>query len=239
MVSAFFPVHQGLVLLSIYLVGIILAILTSFLLKKTLFKKSSDPFVMELPPYRMPTMRNTVIHMWGKAGQYLKKMGTIILVASVLIWALGYFPLDRGNQLDEREQFENSYIGQIGKMIEPAIKPLGFDWKMGVSIVTGLAAKEIVVSSMGILYHVPDAEHDTQNLIENLHKQAHVNGTGVFTPLVAYGFMLFILIYFPCMAVIAAIRKEAGWRWALFTIFYTTGLAWLVSFCVYQIGNLF
>lgn len=239
MVSAFFPVNQGLVLMSIYLIGILLGIGTSLLLKKTLFAKSSDPFVMELPPYRMPTMRNTTIHMWGKAGQYLKKMGTIILFASVLIWALGYFPLNRQAEKDSSEHLEQSYIGQLGKFIEPTIKPLGFDWKMGVSIVTGLAAKEIVVSSMGILYHVPDAEENTQNLAENLKNQENSQGEKVFTPLVAYAFMLFILIYFPCMAVIAAIRKEAGGKWALFTIFYTTGLAWVVSFCVYQIGSLF
>lgn len=238
-VSAFFPVNQGLVLLSIYLVGILLAIGTSWLLKKTFFSKSSDPFVMELPPYRMPTMRNTTIHMWSKGAQYLRKMGTIILVASVLIWALGYFPIDRQAVENSAEHLEESYIGQIGKFIEPAIEPLGFDWKMGVSIVTGLAAKEIVVSSMGILYHVTDAEENTQNLAGNLQKQVNSRGEKVFTPLVAYTFMLFILIYFPCMAVIAAIRKEAGTKWAWFTIFYTTGLAWVVSFCVYQIGSLF
>ncbi len=239
LVSAFFPVNQGLVLLSVYLIGILLAIITSFLLKKTFFSKSSDPFVMELPPYRMPTMRNTVIHMWGKAGQYLKKMGTIILFASVLIWALGYFPLNRNIQPGSATQLEQSYIGRIGKFIEPVIEPLGFDWKMGVSIVTGLAAKEIVVSSMGILYHVPDAEENTQTLAENLRKQENNKGEKVFTPLVAYAFMLFILIYFPCMAVIAAIRKEAGGKWACFSIIYTTTLAWIVSFCVYQIGSLF
>ena len=239
MVSAFFTVNQGLVLLSIYMIGILLAIVTSLLLKKTLFAKSSEPFVMELPPYRMPTIRNTTIHMWGKAGQYLKKMGTIILVASILIWALGYFPVDRNSEANSAEHMEESYIGQLGKAIEPAIAPLGFDWKMGVSIVTGLAAKEIVVSSMGILYHVTDAEENTQNLIENLRSQENSKGEKVFTPLVAFGFMLFILIYFPCMAVIAAIRKEGGLKWAVFTIFYTTGLAWLVSFGVYQIGSLF
>lgn len=123
-------------------------------------------------------------------------------------------------------------------LLNQPLNPLGFDWKMGVSIVTGLAAKEIVVSSMGILYHAPDAEENTQNLIENLQKQENSQGEKVFTPLVAYAFMLFILIYFPCMAVIAAIRKEAGTKWALFTIFYTTGLAWVVAFCVYQIGSL-
>lgn len=239
LVSAFFPVNQGLILLSIYLVGILLAILTSLLLKKTLLAKSSAPFVMELPPYRMPTMRNTTIHMWGKAGQYLKKMGTIILFASVLIWALGYYPLKNDLQ-DPAVHLENSYIGRLGKAIEPVIEPLGFDWKMGVSIMTGLAAKEIVVSSMGILYHAgSDADENSQNLIQNLQQQENSAGEKVFTPLVAYGFMLFILIYFPCMAVIAAIRKEAGLKWGIFTIFYTTGLAWFVSFCVYQAGSLF
>lgn len=239
MVSAFFPVNQGLVLLSIYLFGILLAILTALVLKKTLFQKVSDPFVMELPPYRMPTLRNTVIHMWDKAGQYLKKMGTIILFASILIWALGYYPRHPEYQKQSPEQMENSYIGEIGKAIEPVIAPLGFDWKMGVSIVTGLAAKEIVVSSMGILYHGGNqAQDNTQSLIANLQQQKNAAGEKFFTPLIAYGFMLFILIYFPCMAVIAAIRKEAGWKWAVFTIFYTTGLAWMVSFCVYQVGSL-
>ena len=134
---------------------------------------------------------------------------------------------------------ENSYIGRIGKTVEPVIAPLGFDWKMGVSIITGLAAKEIVVSSMGILYHAgSEGEVDTQNLAEKLQKQTNTEGKPLFTPLIAFGFMLFILIYFPCMAVIAAIRKEAGWKWAFFTIFYTTGLAWIIAFCVYQIGRL-
>lgn len=237
LVSAFFQKNQGLVLLSVYFVGILLAILTSILLKKTVFSKSSVPFVMELPPYRMPTTRNTIIHMWSKAVQYLKKMGTIILFASVLIWALGYYPL-RDEAMDPAVHLENSYIGRLGKGIEPVIEPLGFDWKMGVSIITGLAAKEIVVSSMGILYHVDgEVDESSQSLIENIRQQENAAGEKVFTPLVAYTFMLFILIYFPCMAAIAAIRKEAGWKWAIFTVFYTTALAWVVSFCVYQIGQ--
>lgn len=239
LVSAFFPVNQGLVLLSVYVIGIGLAVLTALLLKKVLFHKDSDPFVMELPPYRMPTMRNTLLHMWNKAGQYLKKMGTVILFASILIWALGYYPHHAEYAKQSPEQMENSYIGRVGKSIEPLIKPLGFDWKMGVSIITGLAAKEIVVSSMGILYHVPDAEENVQVLAKNLQQQKNSAGQPVFTPLVAYCFMLFVLIYFPCMAVIAAVRKEAGGWWALFVIFYTTSLAWLVAFCVYQIGMLF
>lgn len=238
LVSAFFPANQGLVLLSVYMTGIFIAIGTALLLKKTMFHKISDPFVMELPPYRMPTLRNTLFHMWNKAGQYLKKMGTVILFASVLIWALGYYPRHAGFEKQSPEQMENSYIGRVGKTIEPVIAPLGFDWKMGVSIITGLAAKEIVVSSMGILYHVPDASEDTQTLAETLRNQKNMQGEVVFSPLVAYCFMLFILIYFPCMAVIAAIRKEAGTGWACFTIFYTTSLAWLVAFCVYQTGRL-
>lgn len=239
LVSAFFQNNQGLILLSVYLVGILLAIFTSVLLKKTVFSKSSVPFVMELPPYRMPTVRNTVVHMWGKAVQYLKKMGTIILFASVLIWALGYFPL-KDEATEPAVHLENSYIGKLGKGIEPVIEPLGFDWKMGVSIITGLAAKEIVVSSMGILYHVDgEVDESSQSLIENIRQQENAAGEKVFTPLVAYGFMLFILIYFPCMAAIAAIRKEAGWKWAIFTVFYTTILAWIVSFCVYQVGQIF
>lgn len=239
LVAAFFPKNQGLVLMSIYFIGIGLAVLTALLMKKTLFKNSSMPFVMELPPYRMPTMRNILIHMWEKAGQYLRKMGTIILMASILIWALGYFPLDRDANVGSSEYLEQSYIGKMGRFIEPGLEPLGFDWKMGVSIVTGLAAKEIVVSSMGILYHVPDAEENTQGLAESLKNQVDSLGNHIFSPLVAYSFMLFILIYFPCMAVIAAIKKEAGWRWALFSIFYTTALAWIISFSVYQIGSMF
>ena len=238
MIGAFFPNCASFMLLCIYTAGILLAVIMARIFSKFLVKGEDSPFVMELPPYRMPTSKSIMRHTWEKGAQYLKKMGGIIMIASVIIWFLGYYP-NHDAYSTTAEQQENSYIGQIGKAIEPVIEPLGFDWKMGVSIVTGLAAKEIVVSSMGILYHVPDAEENSQSLIESLQQQQYSNGQKVFTPLVAYGFMLFILIYFPCMAVIAAIRKEAGWKWALFTIFYTTGLAWLVSFGVYQIGSLF
>ena len=210
LVSAFFPQHQGLVLIAIYAIGVLFAILTGIFLNKTFFRKVSDPFVMELPPYRIPTLRNTVIHMWNKAVQYLKKMGTVILAASILIWALDYFPLDRAPGREDA-----SYIVQIGQSMEPVIEPLGFDWKMGVSLLTGVAAKEVVVSTMEVLYADQGLEH-----------------AAGFTPWVAFGFMLFILLYFPCVAVIAAIRKEAGWKWALWSIFYTTTLAWLVAYLV-------
>lgn len=239
LISAIFPSNQGLVLFSIYIIGVLLAILTALLLKNTIFKKSVVPFVMELPPYRIPTFRNTTIHMWFKAREYLKKMASVILVASVLIWALGYFPRNE-HITDATERQEQSYIGRMGHAIEPVIAPLGFDWKMGVSIITGLAAKEIVVSTMGILYHA-DNEAGDNSLKQKLREQSVNSGSRagekVFTPLVSFGFMVFVLIYFPCVAVIAAIRKESNWRWAVFTMFYTTGLAWLISMLIFQIGS--
>ena len=225
---------------------------------------------MELPPYRIPTWRNTLIHMWEKSVQYLKKMGTIILFASILIWSLNYFPTTNqeiqkiDNEIAQIEkqttdnnenrellisnlelqraaiQSENSYLGKIGHTIEPIVEPLGFDWKMGVSLLTGAAAKEIIVSSLGILYQSDiDADEESEQLIIALKKHKNNNGENSMTPLVAFTFMLFVLLYFPCIAVISAISKEAGWKWATFCVIYTTGLAWLVSFCIYQVGSLF
>ena len=274
LISAIFPENQGIMLFGIYMVGILLAIITALIMKKVAFDKKDVPFVMELPPYRKPTLRNTTMHMWFKAKQYLQKMGSVILVASVLIWALGYFPtnveyskdynseiaaLEQNTQLSEAdksiqinnlivdqesERQEFSYIGRLGHAIEPVIEPLGFDWKMGVSIVTGLAAKEIVVSTMGVLYHADmDASEESETLKNNIKEQKHhtgvLKGQKVFTPLASIAFMLFILMYFPCVAVIAAIKKEANWGWAIFTMVYTTALAWLVAFATYQIGSLF
>ncbi len=272
-ISAFFSKNQGLVLFSIYTIGIVLAIIVALLLKNTFFAKQDVPFVMELPPYRIPTLRNTTAHMWHKGSQYLKKMGTFILLASILIWGLSYYPrhveysadydtqissISTNTSLTEQEREiqvadielskasehqEKSYIGRMGKFIEPVIEPLGFDWKIGISIVTGLAAKEIVVSSMGVLYHAGMETSETSgSLIKKLQEQVHSSGklTGqkVFTPLVAFSFMLFILIYFPCVAVIAAIKKESNWKWAVFAMFYTTAMAWGASFIVYQLGTL-
>jgi len=240
-ISAFFEKRQGLVLFSVYLTGIAIAISVALLLKKTIFAGKDVPFVMELPPYRIPSIRNTLMHMWFNAKQYIHKMGSIILVASVIIWALSYYPrLEDGTRT---ERLEHSWIGRAGHFIEPAVKPLGFDWKLGVSIVTGLAAKEVVVSTMGVLYQGEKAaENGTSGLGEKLREQEHTSGRlagqKVFTPYVAIGFMLFVLIYFPCVAVIAAIRKESATKWALFSMFYTTVLAWSVAFIVNQAGRL-
>ncbi|MDR1527404.1 MAG: ferrous iron transport protein B [Dysgonamonadaceae bacterium] len=229
-ISVFFTNHQGLVLLSIYAIGVLVAIIMAKLFNQLVFKKQTIPFVMELPPYRWPTVRNIFNHTWNKSVQYLQKMGTVILVASILIWGLSYFP--RNTETDDPQaQLENSYIGRLGHWIEPALKPLGYNWQAGISILTGMAAKEIVVSSMGVMYQAgPDLDENSTALKTQLLEQ------NTFTPLTAYSFMVFILLYFPCVAVLAAIRREAGWRWVCFTTCYTTAIAWLVAFGIYQIG---
>ena len=228
LVGVFFPHHASLVLLSIYSLGIILAVVMARLFSRFLVKGDDTPFVMELPPYRMPTSKAIFRHTWEKGAQYLRKMGGVIMVASIIIWVLGYFPRP-SESMDLALQQENSYIGRIGKAIEPAIEPLGFDWKLGIGILSGVGAKELVVSSLGVLY-ADDAEADQTTLAQRLP----------ITPLVAYGYMVFILLYFPCVATLAAIRQEAGgWKWATFAAAYTTVLAWIMSFAVYQIGGLF
>ena len=226
LIGAFFPSHASMVLLSIYASGILLAVLMARLFSKFLVKGDDTPFVMELPPYRMPTAKTVVRHTWEKGVQYLKKMGGIIMVASILIWFLGYYPRNEA-YTTQAEQQEHSYIGQIGKVIEPAIQPLGFDWKMGIGILSGVGAKELVVSTLGVLY-TDEAEIEDVNLSHRLP----------ITPLVAFGYMLFVLIYFPCIATLVAIRQESGsWKWAVFAACYTTALAWVVSFLVYQVGS--
>ncbi len=228
MIGAFFPSKASLVLLSIYVIGILLAVLMARIFSRFIVKGDDAPFVMELPPYRMPTLKSVLRHTWEKGAQYLKKMGGIIMVASIIIWFLGYYP-NHNAYTTTAEQQENSYIGQIGKAIEPVIEPLGFDWKMGIGLLSGIGAKELVVSSLGVLY----TNNDDINSVD-LSERIPI------TPLVAYGYMLFILIYFPCVATVAAIKNESGsWKWAAFTICYTTLLAWVVAFLVHQVGSLF
>ena len=234
-VSAFFKKNQALVLIGLYLTGILVAVLTSLIMNKLVFKNVSDQFVMELPPYRFPTVRNVLRHMWDKSAQYLKKMGTVILAASVIIWALGYFPRAKEGQ-STAEQTANSYIGKIGKAIQPAFAPLGFDWKMSVSLLTGFAAKEVVVSSLGVLYS-PDGEEvaEESSLAADLRGAVDLQGNPVFTKPVVWSFMLFVLLYFPCIAAVSAVHREAGRKWAWFTLLYTTAVAWVVAFAVYHI----
>lgn len=228
LIGAFFPGKASLILLSIYAIGILLAVLMARIFTKFLVKGDDTPFVMELPPYRMPTAKVVLRHTWEKGKQYLKKMGGIIMVASIIIWFLGYYP-NHDAYATQAEQQENSYIGQLGKAIEPVIEPLGFDWKMGIGILSGVGAKELIVSTLSVLY-TNDGDLDSVNLSERIP----------ITPLVAYCYMLFVLIYFPCIATLAAIRQESrSWKWPVFAAAYTTVLAWIVAFAVHQIGSLF
>ncbi len=287
-ITAFFQSYQGTILFGIYFTGVLLAIGSALIFRKTIFRKKDVPFVMELPPYRIPTLRSIIRHMWHRTNQYLKKIGGIILVSSIIIWALGYFPthfteknsierqiLDKKTELaqinqsvsipgPEKEfqagkitpvidsldfalrsaQQKNSFIGRIGHFIAPAMKPLGFDWKMSVALLSGLSAKEVVVGTIGVLYQAESSTKGTQSLVTKLREQYHTSGINigkpVFTPLIALSFMLFILIYFPCIGVVSAISRESGhWKWAVFVVVYTTGLAYLGSLALFQIGSLF
>ncbi|MFA7358267.1 MAG: ferrous iron transport protein B [Bacteroidales bacterium] len=269
--GVFFPNYAGLLLFGLYILGIVLAIIMAKLFKKAFFVKEDMPFAMELPPYRLPGFKATLIHMWEKAHQYLKKMGTVILVASILIWFLGYFPRpkatdteqpisreqiqqDNGSEtggeniqwaglssqeLQRMEQQKKSYIGRIGLFMEPVLRPLGFDWKISVSLLTGVAAKEIIISTMGVLY-AGNPDEEVTSLSERLQSEKYADGSLVFNAAVALSLMVFVLIYFPCVATLAAIRSETGsWKWALFAMSYTILLAWCTAFVVYHLALLF
>ena len=213
-IGAFFAQnYQSWVMVSLYAVGIVMSVIVARVLSRWVIKGEDVPFVMELPPYRFPTAKAIFRHTWEKGKQYLKKMGGVILVASIIVWALGYF-----GTMGVAPSLEDSFIGMLGKLMEPLFTPQGFDWRLDISLLTGVGAKEIVASTIGVLYV------DAYN----------------FTPLVAYAFLIFVLLYFPCIATIVAIKNESGsWRWACFAALYTTGLAWVVSAAVYQIGSCF
>jgi ferrous iron transport protein B len=235
-IGAFFPKHQALTLFTIYLIGIVMSVLMAKLFNKFVVKGESSPFVMELPPYRLPSAKSVARHTWEKGKQYLKKMGTIILAASIVVWALAYFP--HHDDLTKEQQMEQSYIGQLGKAVEPAIRPCGLQWKEGVSLITGVGAKEIVASTMGVLYanNAEDVEAAEESDSSHLSK---VLATSGMTPLAAFAFMVFVLLYMPCLPACIAIKHESGkWKWALFTAFYTTCLAWICATLVFQIGSL-
>ena len=213
-VSAFFADHKALVMISLYAIGICLSVLFALVMKRTKwFKQEEDDTVNELPVFKLPKLRIAVAHIWEKVADYLQKICTVILWASVIIWALEYFPTQDLNDL------EHSYLASIGQFVSPALEPLGFDWKMSVCLITGLPAKEAIVSTLAILYG------------------GDISAAG-FTPLTAFTFMLFVLLYFPCVATIMTLRREAGRGWAWFTVFHSLFLAWFISFIVYQIGML-
>ncbi len=289
-ITAFFPESSGSVLFAIYFTGIIIAILTALLLKRLMKRTHDNPFVMELPPYRTPSGNMIMKNMWIKSAQYLKKIGGVILIASIIFWALSYFPIHvnyarnypqeitninqsfthEQNKLalsdtahihllqqnkeaalkavllaQKSEHKEHSYLGMFGHFIEPVIRPLGFDWRIGISIIAGIPAKEIIVSSLSVLYQVDNnADVHNKSLVKRIQSQTYQAGEHIgkkiFNPAIALAFMIFVLLYIPCIGTLTAIVRETGdWRWGLFTAVYSFALAWILSFAVFHIGSIF
>lgn len=286
LVYTFFPKHAGTALFLVYLAGALVALVAALVLRKTFLKGDESPFVIELPPYRIPTLRSSLHHMWDKGVQYLQKMGSVILIAALLIWFLGYFPRTTSqdthyeeaiaqveqeytptNAASEAEvehletlrdsavttlewEWESvrqreSFLGRIGTTVEPALRPLGFDWRIGISLISGIAAKEVVVSTMGVLLQLGDENDENspalrQKLPNVTWDSGDKNGEPLFTPLTAIALLVFVMLYVPCIAVIAAIRREsASWKWALFAAVYSIAVAYIFALLVYQIGSLF
>lgn len=264
--GAFFPKHGAWVFLGLYLLGAIVAVITAKLMRKFWLKADETPFVMELPPYRMPTLKATLRNMWSKVEQYLRKMGGLILVASIIIWALSYFPHYSSEELPESFRTEaiseipqstisdtnpdkieemicteyqqgHSILGYIGRFVEPVLSPMEFGWKTTVSLIAGAAAKEVVVSTLGVLYVGDD---DAELLSEKLSTPSKITGKAPFNEASALAFLVFVLLYFPCIATLAAITRETGsWKYTSFSVIYNTGLAWILSFCTFHIASLF
>lgn len=232
--GTFFGKHAGNVIFAVYLTGIVLSILIGQLFRKTIFKGEAAPFVMELPPYRVPRLESIVIHMWDKGSIFLKKVGGVILIAAILIWFMTAFPRPAAlpDDVGKKDVMAESYAGRIGRALEPVIRPLGFGWKEGVALLSGVAAKEIVVSTFGILYQGDgQVNHESEGLHRSLRES--------MTPLAALSFMLFTLIYIPCIGALGVMYRELGsLRWTLFAVAYSLSLAWMVSFLVYQGGQL-
>ena len=259
----FSTAEAGNILFGIYLLGILIALITARLLKSAVFHDESEPFVMELPPYRMPSFRILVLQMWHKASLYLRKAGTIILAASILIWIASNYPIStqiaekyerlknieiqsdkQGDQKEEiitklelqesGEQLEHSFAGRFGKFIEPIVAPLGFDWKLGIALVSGIAAKEIVVSTMGTLYSLGNIDENSHDLRNKLLANQNYNKA------VALSLMVFVLLYIPCFAASIVFHREAGkWKWTLFYGAYTMTVAWIMAFLTYNIAKYF
>lgn len=263
-IGAFFSESlRGNILFSLYMLGIVVAVIMAKIFRKFLLKGEPSPFIMELPPYRMPTLKGIFIHTWERGVVYLKKAGTIILAGSILIWGLSSFPwnvrysknydtlIEQAHSDEDmvavlenqkmNEKLEQSYAGRLGKAVAPVFRPLGFDdWKVSVGLVGGLVAKEIVVSTLGTLHSIGEADEESEGLRESLQNQRRPDGRRMFNPLAAYALMVFVLLYVPCIAVIAVIKRETNsWLWPVFTAVYTTAVAWIVSFIIYQGGRLF
>mgnify|MGYP002513388912 FL=1 len=229
--GCFFGSNSGTILFGLYLLGIVVAMVTSLLMRKFCFSADETPFVMELTPYRLPTLRATLSHMWSRCAEYIKNLSGVILAASVIIWALSYFPRS-DEQMSQQQHFEHSYIGRLGKACEPVFEPLGLNWKSSVALISGVAAKEVVVSTIGVLYNGDSEDEDGQNLHLRL-----VN-SGDFSKASVLALLVFTLLYFPCIATLATIASEYGKRWAIASVVYSTAVAWVLAFVVYHIVQL-
>ena len=236
LIGTFFSAYSTSVMLGLYLLGIVVAMATALLMRRFMFKEDETPFVMELPPYRIPTLKATMSHMWARCAQYLRKMGGMILVASIIVWFLGYFPRQQEGE-SRVEHYESSYIGRIGHICEPVFEPLGLNWKASVSLITGVAAKELMVSTLGVLY--TDDEGDaTDEESTPTQLRSRLLESGDFSTPSALALLVFTLLYLPCIATISAIGSESGWRWAAASVVYSTVVAWLCAFAVYHIALL-
>jgi ferrous iron transport protein B len=236
LIGAFFSERMSSnILFSLYILGFLVAVIMAKVFRRFVFTGESAPFVMELPPYRIPTLKGLVIHMWERGWLYIKKAGTVIMLGCIIIWSLSALPLSSQGDIAK------SYIGKMGKVVEPVVRPLGFDWKIGTALIAGVVAKEIVVGTLGVLYGADEnADESSLGLREALRRDAYPDGRRVFSPLIAYALMVFVLLYIPCLSTAAVIRKETGsWGWMFFSIGYSTALAWIASFIIYQGGRLF
>ena len=236
LIGTFFSAYSAAVMLGVYLLGIVVAMITALLMRKVLFKEDETPFVMELPPYRIPTLKATVSHMWQRCSQYLRNVGGVILVASIVVWFLSYFPRQQEGE-SNATHYEHSYIGRIGHFCEPAFEPLGLNWKTSVSLISGVAAKELMVSTLGVLYNEKNDDNESENNPTMLKTQLAESGD--FTIPSAAALLVFTLLYLPCVATIATIGSESGWKWAAASAIYNTSVAWVCAFVIYHIVKLF
>jgi ferrous iron transport protein B len=233
----------AVLMLSMYALGILVAVIIAFILKRTLLKAPPPPFIMELPPYRMPNVRTVFLNMFERSWLFVKRAGTVILAISIILWGLMYFPRmittdASGEPPSQSEQLENSYAGRLGHAIEPVIAPLGFDWKIGVALIASFAAREVFVSTMAIIYNVGDANEESETLISAIQNDKKPDGTPVWTPLTGLTLMVFFVLAMQCMSTVAVVRRETNsWRWPIFMVVYMTGLAYFAALLTYQGGK--
>lgn len=232
-VGIFFPTHAGTVLFLLYLFGMIMAIVSARLMRRFMFREQEAPFVMELSPYRIPTAKATLRHMWSKCAQYLKKMGGLILIASITVWLLSYYPRPKDNIEVETPRYEQSYMGKIGGWCQPLFEPMDMEWQATVALLSGIPAKEIVVSTMNVLYSQPqDEEAESDDVLSN---DVSRRMAGTMSTATAVAFLIFSLLYLPCIATIMAIGSELNWKWAVGSAIYNTAIAWILAWIAYHI----